>query len=136
MSNVKSGNDPSNFDNACRAFDSLDGKKQTELKEALAEEMSMHVHKKGGVMGFIGMNLQKKNLGAQRELRKMKNNVIDVFTAHVDEFNRHCLNNVVCHFHDLDEHAPMCYKKNCAVCLPSLLHQDYVRKTHIMCVLC
>ena len=46
MSNVKSGNDPSNFDNACRAFDSLDGKKQTELKEALAEEMSMHVHKK------------------------------------------------------------------------------------------
>ena len=46
MSNVKSSKKPSNFDNACRAFDSLDGEKQTELREAIAEEISINVCKK------------------------------------------------------------------------------------------
>ena len=46
MSNVKSSKKPSNFDNACRAFDSLDGEKQTELKEAIAEETSIHACQK------------------------------------------------------------------------------------------
>ena len=41
-------------------------------------------------MGFIGMNLQKKNLDVQRELRKLrklKNNVIDIFTEHKRVFS-------------------------------------------------
>ena len=87
-------------------------------------------------MGFIGMNLQKKSLDVQRELRKLKNNVIDVFAEHVDEFNRHYLNNIVWHFCDLDKHAPMHYDFFCAVCLPRVLHQDHVRKIYAMRALC
>ena len=62
MSNVKSSNNTSNFDNVCRAFDSLDGEKQTELKEAIAEEISLHVHKKGRSHGIHRDEFTKEKL--------------------------------------------------------------------------
>ena len=62
MSNVKNSNNPYNFDNVCRAFDFIDGEKQTQLKEAIAEEISIHVHQKSRSYGIHRDEITKKTL--------------------------------------------------------------------------
>ena len=85
-------NCPSNFEQVCLAFDSLDSEKQTELKEALAEEISINMcQEKGSVTGFIGMHLQRKNSHVQCDIGELKDKAIDIFAEHVEENNRHYL---------------------------------------------
>ena len=53
---------PSNCEEVSWVFDSLDGEKQAEWKEALAEEIGNLCEQSGEVKAFIGMSTKQKSI--------------------------------------------------------------------------